>query len=165
MTGLGGTIEVEPVQPHGTRFCVVLPCRPVHSTPTAPLHDRASPGPHPKRLRLLVAEDEGNLARSIADALQECEVTLVHSSAAAIAALEQGPFDAVLLDVHLPDGIGGEVVRWLRENRRESRDRVILMIGTNARPPAEAEDAGWPLLRRPFDHEALRRELERFQAS
>ena len=59
------------------------------------------------RLNLLVVEDEVALARLWAGELSELvEATLVHSIAAAQTAATARRFDAVLLDLRLPDGNG-----------------------------------------------------------
>jgi two-component system, OmpR family, response regulator QseB len=67
-------------------------------------------------VRILIVEDDPLLCRGIAEALRrwtyvpECTATV----AAAEEALQGKPFDAVLLDLKLPDGHGLDVLRAMR---------------------------------------------------
>ncbi|MCA9596018.1 MAG: PAS domain S-box protein [Myxococcales bacterium] len=160
VTGLGGTISVEPAPGRGTRFVVVLPCRPVSSLPAPPASQKP-PSTLRSRPRLLLAEDEERLAKTLAAALDDCEVTVVHSGNAAIAQLAERRFDAVVLDLHMQDGTGADVSRWLRAHRPELTGRVVFMTGAGTEGPLVAEARGAPLLRKPFEYESLRSELQR----
>ena len=160
VTGLGGTISVEPAPGRGTRFVVVLPCRPVSSLPAPPASQKP-PSTLRSRPRLLLAEDEERLAKTLAAALDDCEVTVVHSGNAAIAQLAERRFDAVVLDLHMQDGTGADVSRWLRAHRPELSGRVVFMTGAGTEGPLVAEARGAPLLRKPFEYESLRSELQR----
>ncbi len=69
-------------------------------------------------MRILIVEDDSLLSRGIAEALRrwtyvpECVATV----AAAKRTLQERPFDAVLLDLKLPDGHGLDVLRTLRNS-------------------------------------------------
>ena len=69
-------------------------------------------------MRILIVEDDSLLSRGIADALRRW--TYVPECAANVAetnrALQNSAFDAVLLDLKLPDGSGLEVLRTMRRN-------------------------------------------------
>lgn len=78
------------------------------------------------RRQVLVVEDEPDLARVIAQHVEEtgCRVRTVASGEEALAALEGGPFDLVLLDVMLPGIDGFAVLRALRA----VRNTPVLML-------------------------------------
>lgn len=66
--------------------------------------------------RLLLVDDDAALRQSLAEQLAaEFETEQAASGAAALAAAATGRFDAVLLDVGLPDADGRDICRQLRE--------------------------------------------------
>ena len=69
-------------------------------------------------MRILIVEDDALLSRGIADALRRWTYVPegVATVAAATAAVQSKPFDAVLLDLKLPDGSGLDVLRAMRRN-------------------------------------------------
>ena len=83
-------------------------------------------------MRILIVEDDSLLSRGIADALRrwtyvpECAATV----ASATQALHDQPFDAVLLDLKLPDGSGLEVLRAMR--RAGDTTPVIVVTARDA---------------------------------
>ncbi|MBO9713532.1 ATP-binding protein [Sphingomonas sp.] len=90
--------------------------------------------------RLLLVEDNPGDAELIADVLAAAgsgmQVTHVPRLADARAALHGGQFDAVLLDLHLPDGEGVESVKRLRVDRPD----VPILVMTGADNEALALD-------------------------
>lgn len=69
--------------------------------------------------KILLVDDDVALRRSLAEQLdlhEEFETVEVDSATAALAAAKQGRFDAILLDVGLPDMDGREVCRILRRS-------------------------------------------------
>ena len=83
-------------------------------------------------MRILIVEDDSLLSRGIADALRRW--TYVPESAATIAqandSLRKSTFDAVLLDLKLPDGSGLEVLRGMR--RHGDTTPVIVVTARDA---------------------------------
>ena len=79
-----------------------------------------------KTLSLLVVEDEPLLRRQLVANLERfgADVTAADSLAAARQMLRDGPFDFVLLDVNLPDGLGTDL---LREKAFPPATAVIVM--------------------------------------
>ena len=67
--------------------------------------------------RLLMVEDENNVAETLADRLRRAgyEVVRAESALAARRAIAEGGFQLALLDVGLPDGNGFELARLLRD--------------------------------------------------
>ena len=79
---------------------------------------------------VLIVEDDAALAEMIASNLEEqgeCEVRITHSVTQAQDALESHAFEVALLDLHLPDGSGTEVLRRLIADG--SLTEVIVLTG------------------------------------
>ena len=89
-------------------------------------------------MRLLAIEDDPVLADGLQVGLSACgwTVEVVGRVEDALAALESSAFDAVVLDLGLPDGDGLSVLRFVRERdmdvgvvvlsaRDDSRDRIV----------------------------------------
>jgi two-component system, OmpR family, alkaline phosphatase synthesis response regulator PhoP len=68
--------------------------------------------------RLLLVEDDANVAGTLASRLRSESMTVTHAGSVreALAALAAGSFQVAVLDVGLPDGDGFEVARKLRED-------------------------------------------------
>jgi two-component system, NtrC family, response regulator AtoC len=77
--------------------------------------------------RVLLAEDEATFARLLARFLQERghEVLACSTGKATLAALDQREWDAVLLDLKLPDASGVDILERLR---REHEDLQTIML-------------------------------------
>src|ERR1041385_8821530 len=78
-------------------------------------------------MRILVVEDDAQLARQIASALTEAghDPTVVHDGERALDKTKQKPFDLMVLDVILPGIDGFDVLRHLRSEHMASR---VLML-------------------------------------
>jgi two-component system, OmpR family, response regulator len=78
-------------------------------------------------MRVLVAEDEGDLARTLRKTLVEegYAVDLAHDGEAALAKAAAVPYDAIVLDVMMPARDGLEVLTAMR--RRGARTPVLLL--------------------------------------
>jgi len=76
----------------------------------------SSPRPILLRMRLLVVEDDPEMSRTAAEYLRRTgyAVDAVQDGASALRALRSAPYDAVILDVRLPDISGFEICRQLR---------------------------------------------------
>jgi DNA-binding response OmpR family regulator len=79
------------------------------------------------RRRILVLDDSATSRVALTQALkkQAFEVTAVGELDELDAALGREKPDLILVDVHMPDVYGSDLVPWLRENRRF--DRPILL--------------------------------------
>src|SRR5881392_3800024 len=78
-------------------------------------------------MRILVVEDNVQLARQIASALTEAghDPMVVHDGERALDKTKQKPFDLIVLDVILPGIDGFDVLRHLRSEHMASR---VLML-------------------------------------
>ncbi len=150
MEKLGGAIEVHPVEPHGTRFRLVLPAA------QAPDHSSMRPLPSSSdaALRVLVVDDEPALLRAFKRMLRDHEVTTVPSGTRALELLEKIEFDLVLCDVMMPGMSGTELHRRVPEPVARS----FVFVTGGAFDDAEAEyleRVGQPTLAKPVDPDAL----------
>jgi two-component system phosphate regulon response regulator OmpR len=86
--------------------------------------------------RLLLIDDDTRLTAMVADYLQAngFEVTAAGSLASGREQLRQGGFDALLLDLMLPDGDGLDLTRELRADAR-TRRLPLLMLTARGEPP------------------------------
>jgi DNA-binding response OmpR family regulator len=110
---------------------------------------------HPRRLRLLVVDDEPHIGLLLRPHLESLgyDITLARTLAEARAALQDA--DAVpaglLLDLHLPDGSGLDL---LRELRAVPRTRVLPVLVLTAegeeRVLQDVQRLGAQLLTKPF---------------
>ncbi len=78
-------------------------------------------------LKILVVEDEQTLAFGVRDALLHAgyEVEVAHDGDGALGAARRGDFDLIVLDLMLPGKNGLEVLRTLRDERKDVR--VIIL--------------------------------------
>ncbi|HET7526867.1 MAG TPA: response regulator transcription factor, partial [Burkholderiaceae bacterium] len=86
--------------------------------------------------RLLLIDDDARLTAMVVDYLQAngLEVTAAHTLAAGRERLRLGAFDALLLDLMLPDGDGLDFTRELRADAR-TRRLPLLMLTARGEPP------------------------------
>ncbi|MFN8591729.1 MAG: response regulator [Thermomicrobiales bacterium] len=106
---------------------------------------------------ILLVEDETRLRRALSLSLQgrDFQVTEATTAAEALAAIDHGDFDVMLLDVNLPDGTGWDVYRAMRDDKR-----VVPVVVLSAVPPNPArirEFRPFGVLHKPFPIEALLR--------
>ena len=162
---MGGTLGVESGKGAGTRFWLDCPPMAVAAPAAAPAEADEAVGIDP--LDVLLVEDnevnalviEGFLARD------GHRTKTVGTGEDALAALECGRHDIVLLDVRMR-GMGGvEAIRRIRTHADPAvADLPVLIITADSAAPAvrslHDEGAGW-ILEKPFGPEALRAAMAR----
>ena len=127
---------------------------------------------HNARMRILVVEDNAGIAAGLQANLEQRRyaVDVCTTVAEAWHALEMERFDAVLLDLGLPDGDGSEILRRLRGPRRPGGDSQALpdpntpVLILTARDQVRERIAGLDLgaddyLVKPFDIDELEARL------
>ena len=165
-TGLGLSISLGIVSEHGgriwaenvaggARFSVELPRVSCDARATLSMVHSA-PAPHRDSLRILVADDEealrGALDRFLS-AKGHCVVAVGSGSEAIWRAEGEEEFDAVLLDLRMPDVSGQQVFeRWSKSAPRLSQ-RVVFLTGDIVSPDLQSflKSTGRPYLAKPFD--------------
>ncbi len=119
-------------------------------------------------IRVLVVDDDFMVAKvhgAFVGRTPGFEVAgVAHTGAAALDAAEQLQPDLVLLDIHLPDLSGIEVLRRLRE-RQPDVDVLVISAAKEAETVRTALRGGVVnYLLKPFDRDALRDRLQQYAA-
>ena len=153
--GLGGQIEVDSKVGRGTTFRVALPPAMV----TTPAPSLAAAPSAPRRLSVLVIDDEPAVAAALARTLsEEHEVIVAGSSQEGLARLlEGGKFDVVLCDLYMPAPSGMDIYDELAQNRAGLERKVFFMTGGAMSPRARTflERVPNARLEKPFDARTL----------
>ena len=95
----------------------------------------ATSGSHAMTARLLLIDDDARLASMVSDYLRQSgfDVEIAGSLAAGRVRLAAGSFDALVLDLMLPDGDGLDLCRELRAEAR-TRQLPLLMLTARGEP-------------------------------
>nr|WP_275298163.1 ATP-binding protein [Halomonas campisalis] len=156
---MGGEIGVDSAPGEGSRFWVELPLEPVDAESEHEAALPAAPPPVPGASVLVVEDNPVN--QQVASAMLErlgCRVQLVESGGRALAAVADQAFDAIFMDVQMPDMDGLETVRRLREGGgwRASVPVVAMTAGGPGAEQARCLAAGMSdYLTKPLSREAL----------
>src|SRR5262249_33494793 len=103
---------------------------------TIPAREATGPAPAAVPLRILVAEDNEFNAQHLVRllGLQGYRVQLAHDGREALARAERAAFDVFLLDVHMPELDGFQVVQALRERERSAGGHLpVIALTARAR--------------------------------
>lgn len=117
-------------------------------------------------IRVLVVDDEPLIADAHRAYVERIDgfavVAIAHTAGAALAALRAAPIDLVLLDLHLPDRNGLEVVRALR-SAGSSTDVLAVTSARDIATVRQALSLGvTQYLLKPFTFAAFRHKLDRY---
>lgn len=107
--------------------------------------------------RILIVEDEMDVRSLMTFVLERAgyDAVCVTAVAEARAAISLYVFDAALVDLHLPDGHGDEVVSILRSESPGTRIVVTSAFTQTPLVPRLATEAGDTFLPKPFNTAAL----------
>lgn len=115
----------------------------------------------PRTRRLLVVDDEPHIGLLLRLQLESrgYDIRLARSLFEARGAMkdEAGPPDAIMLDIHLPDGSGIEFLRELRDRPATAEIPVMILTAEGEeRVLAEARQMGAKTITKPFSPSKLR---------
>lgn len=151
----GGRIEVQSKEARGTNFVIWLPILEVDFDEVA-AHDNSIPA---HKGRILIVEDEELVRIALSRMLSAWghKVVSAESGREGLMKFRPGTFDIVISDLGMPDMMGWDVIRQVRE--REAAVHTILLTGWARQvDPAEAKLRGVDLvIAKPFDQLTLRR--------
>lgn len=132
---MGGRITADGAPGRGSRFEVVLPLPRCAALP-ADADDEAGETVSLEGLRVLVAEDHPTNRKVVEIVLEPfgVDMTLVADGEAALAALDEKPFDAVLMDMQMPvmDGLSATRAIRAREAASGAAPMLVIMLTANA---------------------------------
>jgi DNA-binding response OmpR family regulator len=105
--------------------------------------------------RVLLVDDDDDVRRFVSELLGECGcvVRAEADGMAALAALEDGDFDLMVLDFAMPGMTGAEVARVVRERRQGLP--MLIMTGYLEHEAVLAQLGAQPILQKPFEAEEL----------
>jgi len=154
MERLGGAIGFDSAPGEGTTFYVTLPARQETTTPVRAGDDVRGTA------AVLLCEDDPDVARAVADVLEGAgmRVSAVPSVRQAKVAVSQARYDVAVVDLHLADADGLELVSDLR-SRDATRALPVIVMTAKERTSADADRlstlqlADW--LQKPIDPRRL----------
>jgi signal transduction histidine kinase/DNA-binding response OmpR family regulator len=159
----GGSVGVRSEVGKGSVFHAVLPRRSTVTSAMPAIEPPPATAPaQPGARAVLVIEDDPADQTALADALRGAgyEVEVVSSGRAALARASERAFDAITLDLLLPDMSGLELLRRLRADGR-NHDVPVIVVTVVAERGAVAGFAVDDVLPKPVDPEVLRATLVR----
>jgi signal transduction histidine kinase/DNA-binding NarL/FixJ family response regulator/HAMP domain-containing protein len=147
----GGSIDVQSEPDRGTTFVVSLPAAPGMGVTAGA--GATAPVPALAARRVLIVDDEPAVAALIAQQLEPLGVQAVqvHSGAQALQRLRSGHFDAMTLDILMPDMDGFEVLKAVRADPM-LRDLAVIFVSVSSRL---AELRGEWAIPKPIDRRRL----------
>ncbi len=115
----------------------------------------------PKMMKhALLVDDEPEICQLLSNMLRRvgAECDMAHTVEQAIAKLNTGTYDAVFLDIHLPDGLGYDVIP---EARKRNPDARLIAISAVDAERTNAVNAGADLfVPKPFNREIILRSIQ-----
>ena len=80
--------------------------------------------------KVLLIDDETEICFLLSNVLRRAgaQCALAHSMAEGLQALDEEAYDAVFLDIHLPDGLGYDLIPEIRRRRPETRVIAISAV-------------------------------------
>jgi two-component system NtrC family sensor kinase len=154
----GGSIAVEETPGGGATFVVELPLR--SAGPAAGSRKADQERTPMARRRILVVDDEAEIAATLAEMLQDAGhwVETAENGRQALDRLAAGAFDLILSDLRMPVMDGPELYRALRARHPTLLGRIAFITGDTLSPQIREflASTGVPSIEKPFTIEAVR---------
>jgi two-component system NtrC family sensor kinase len=147
----GGKIRLESSEGAGASFVIELPLVPPPTFDTPP--EPSAVVPETRSRRLLVVDDEASLRQAVAAYFRSLghEVDVAATGRDALDRAAVLDYDAVLLDLRLPDITGDQVLARLRDMSRAPQRVVFITGDTQSESSRRAlEASGHPTVAKPF---------------
>lgn len=158
-----GRIWAENVPGAGAKLCVDLPL--VAPPSGSDLTESPQVLAAPRGLRILVADDESPIRQALTRFLERSGhiVVAVDSGSSALEAVGHHVFDAIFLDIRMPDISGQDVFEQWQNERPELARRVVFLTGDIVSEDLQQflSGTGRPFIAKPFDLDAVVQFLNR----
>lgn len=116
--------------------------------------------------QVLIVENEKIILSFLSNILKRLghSVAETKSGSEALVILEDKEFDAIFLDIHLPDVSGKEIYQKLKERSPERARRIVFISGDlrNPKTASFVEETGNSCLEKPFTLGELKEFLKQF---
>jgi PAS domain S-box-containing protein len=168
VTQSGGQVQIDSAPGAGTTVTLLLPAIDSDVAETADGRlPRNGDKSVPAGLRILLVEDD-DAVRAITQSFLTrlgCRVSAQSSASAALAALQgDGPFDLLLTDLSLGEGLQGDQLAH-RALQLAPALKVLLVSGYAAAGGRTEETLPWPLLSKPYDRDSLAQAITQAMAN
>lgn len=142
---MGGELTVSSKDGLGSVFSFTLPTASASTEPHALAATQEAGDRGYGRRQVLCVEDNPINCTLIEATLAhrpDLEVTYVATVARAIAHLQHAQVDLILLDMHLPDGSGMDVIAWMRDHARNKIPVLVVSADATEEVNRTAREAG-----------------------
>lgn len=162
-TQSGGSVDIESALGEGSTITLTLPRAHHAAVEHGANAAQARSGASGRGERVLLVEDDAEVAALLEEMLQTLGYEVIHaaSAKAALGALANGrQVDLVFSDIMMPGGTNGiELAREIR--RRMPHLPILLTSGFSESVKGEAAELGIPILKKPYGAEELRAAIHR----
>ena len=152
-----GSIDVQVPDDGGTVFSVRLPITATATTPSVEVAEAPAPS---DRMRILIVEDEVEIAAMLSEFLEPLgyQVVVAETGRIALDRLRDDAFDLVMTDLRMPDLDGRQLYEEMEVRYPELARRTIFVTGDTLSGYFETflKDTGRPVIEKPFTPEDIR---------